>query len=77
MLSSNSTKGLELRLKDIKVRLDQRAKGMSLDNMLILCRSRVEIQVQESRIYRDTDAHAPHVKKGRILGKEKNIIECY
>ena len=50
---------------------------MSLDNMLVLCRSRVVLQVQESHIYRDIDAHGPMCQKGRILGKEKNFIECY
>ena len=32
---------------------------MSLDNMLILHRSRVELQVQESCIYRGIEVHGP------------------
>ena len=32
---------------------------MSLDKTLILRRSRVELQVLESRIYRGTDVHEP------------------
>ena len=32
---------------------------MSLDNMLILCRSRVELQALESHIYRGIDVHGP------------------
>ena len=65
MLSSNSTKGLELKLKDIETRLNQKAKGMSLDNTLILHRSSIEIQVQESSIYRGTDVHGPACQEGK------------
>ena len=32
---------------------------MSLDNMLVLRRSRVVLQVQESHIYRGIDVHGP------------------
>ena len=45
---------------------------MSLDNMLILRRSRVELQVQESRIYRGMDMHGPtcRERKNTRYGKE-------
>ena len=32
---------------------------MSLDNTLILCRSKVELQVQESHIYKGIKVHGP------------------
>ena len=36
---------------------------MSLDNMLVLHRSRVRLQVQESNIYRGIDMHGPTCQK--------------
>ena len=58
MLSSNSTEGLKMGLGILRLDLIKDL-GVSLDYTLVLCRSRVRLQVQEGHIYRDIDAHGP------------------
>ena len=58
MLSSDSTEGLRIGLRIS--RLDSiKDLEVSLDDMLVLHRSRVRLQVQEGHIYGGIDAHGP------------------
>ena len=47
---------------------------MSIDNMLILCRSRVEILVQESHIYRGMVLHSAWVRTSIDLAGSRVLL---